>query len=256
MNPSAPGILDVPPPWLRGPAVVVDGWIELDTARAVEYQPMAEREILFELAAVTDQPRALAFVQRFGLLHCGPGTTRARERLDTMLDDAHGVRCAVLLYTAVNRAMHGDHDEAAQALNDLRGRLAPLLCAVFQQDPATDQERMASATKLVAMMVSEGLADVRSAVTAAMEWDIEGEEAPGPGDFRFAPRPADLLGYAYHHFALEIVNRAPMRKCEGCARAFVIADRRQRFCSPTCATRARSRRFQERRRGLQREDHQ
>lgn len=252
MSTSAPGILDVPPLWLRGPAAIVDGWIELDAARAVKYQPIAEREILLDLAAVTDAPSALAFVQRFGLLHHGPGTPDPRERLDAMLKEANQVAVAVLLYVAVNRAMHGDDDEAAQGLNDLRDPLAPVL-ARFDPEPTTDRERMEAATKIVAMMVSEGLADVRSAITAALDWDIEGK---APGDFRFVPRPADLLGYAYHQFAMEIVSRAPMRNCEECARAFVIADRRQRFCSPTCATRARSRRFQARRRALHREDHQ
>lgn len=255
MNTSAPGTLDVPPLWLRGPAVIVDGLIKLDTARAVEYQPMAEREILLDLAAVKDESSALAFVQRFGLLHCAPGTPAPRERLATMLDEARRAACVVLLYVAVNRATHGDDDEAAQGLTDLRGQLAPLLRAAFEQPAGSDDERLAQATKLVARMVSDGLADVRSAVTAALEWDIDGE-TPGPGDFRFVPRPADLLGYAYHQLAMAIVNRAPMRNCEECARAFVIADRRQRFCSPTCATRVRSRRFQARQRALRRKEDQ
>jgi hypothetical protein len=106
------------------------------------------------------------------------------------------------------------------------------------------------------MVVSEGLEGATQSVTVAFEWETgPGARVPGyPGTFLFSPRPPDLSGYAWHQLAMAIVNRAPMRSCEKSGRTFPVRDRRQRFCAPTCASRARYRRWSSKRQPDNREE--
>jgi hypothetical protein len=69
-------------------------------------------------------------------------------------------------------------------------------------------------------------------------------EAVRPGILRIGVRPLSLVQVCYLVLALALAEKEPLDVCPECERVFVIEDRRQKFCSPGCANRARFRRFQ------------
>lgn len=225
--------------WLRGSASYDAGWIRLDRKRAEEYLPKPEDQILDDLMAVREPAEAVAFVQRYGLLHHGPGVAEFRERFrDWELKIKH-IRYAAHVYLLVRRAAsEGDQ----QALAELREHWEPNIIRPLYGDPppADDADILGLASMFVASMVSLGLRGVEEGLGTTV-----GEYTPmaAPQRFFLQPRPADLLGHAYHQLAVRIVGQVPISECAECSRLFVVEDRRQRFCSKTCGNRARYRRW-------------
>lgn len=236
---SGVATLDVPPPWLRGPAALDDGWVVLDLERAREYQP-SEAGLPYDLAAVSAPADVIAFVQRHGLLRHGPGADEHRERLRDFEEQALGLRYILRVYQELRRGLSEDRGESVEGLRALRGELRPALSDFFEAPASSDEELLAQASVTIAQGISQGLEGVEESVGAAV---VGGGS---PGLFGFAPRPPDLVGYAYHQLAMAVVSRAAMRTCAECGRFFPVKDRRQRFCTPTCASRARYRRWSKR----------
>jgi hypothetical protein len=56
-----------------------------------------------------------------------------------------------------------------------------------------------------------------------------------------------LRGFCYLSMAQGLADRIPIGVCEECDAVFAIEDGRQRFCGGRCSTRARQRRFREKR---------
>lgn len=248
--PTRTGVLQLPNPrpWLRGPAKITDGWIELDAERSREYQPMEERDLLWDLAAAGESLEPVIFVARHGLLRHGPDADEHRERLEDFENSAWTIRYSLRLYLELRRALGNERREEGRKA--LRGELRPVLDHLFAQRANGDDELIAQAGGALARIASDGLAGTETGVDTAYQWLTDSGD-PGPADlFMYSPRPPDLLGYAYYQLARDVlVNRAPVRTCEDCGRFFTFADPRQRFCTPTCASRVRQRRWQAKRAG-------
>lgn len=249
MQRSGRAVRAEPPPWLRGPARYADGWIELDSGRAEEYHPMEEVDLLYDLAAIQRPDEAVAFARRYGLLRHGRDGCEHREQFGKWQDVATVLTGLLVATRTLREAIEGDPDARA----DLWSRFEPITGKHFgaRVTPGSDGELFDQVSKWVAWGVNEGLEGVEVQLRAASDLlPASGGSAPGPpGLFLFSPRPKDLVGYAYHQLALALANRVPMHECPACRRFFVVADRRQNYCSPTCAGRVRYRRWAERKRG-------
>jgi hypothetical protein len=227
-----------PMEWLRGPAKLDDGWIELDRERARRYTPFAEAGLMYDLAAIRRPPDALAFVQRYGLLHHGPDAQDSRERFADFESAALELSNTIGIYNLIRRAVRGEQD-SGDAMSQLWD-LAPQLAEGFDGEAKSADELVDQATQLVTYWTNQGLRGVDFKVVPSAHWGGQ------VGDFSLSAHTPTLLGSAYQQLAQAIVGRMPMRSCPECGRYFVFKDKRQRFCSATCGSRARQRRFAER----------
>lgn len=226
-----------PTTWLRGVATIAGEWIVLDPARAEEYEPYGETELVFDLANIRRPPEALVFVQRYGLLRHGPGAGSFRERFADFESEALAFHGLLHLCAFLRRAVNGD----AEALGWLRDVWQPHQRPMFQAAAADDGELLMQVSKVIALVISEGLNGTEQGIVSGAEWG----DPPALDRFMLAARPPDLLGYAYHQVAMLLVNRVPTAPCQDCGRYFLVTDQRQRYCSKTCGNRARHRRWLE-----------
>jgi hypothetical protein len=231
-----------PVQWLRGPANLNDGWVELDRQRAHPYTPMEEVDLMYDLAAIRRPPDALAFVQRYGLLRHGPGADKLRESFAEIETAALTLDTTIAWYLRIARVVRGDTEDANNAIREM-WRLAPKLGEHFDGTAKSDDELIDQATQLVAYWTNQGLIGVESKVTPSAHYTDPRGNRGEAGGFSMSAHATTLLGLAYHQLALTITMRIPLRECVECGRYFEIKDRRQRFCSPTCGSRARQRRF-------------
>ena len=241
-----------PPEWLRGPARLEGEHIVLDTRRAERYPPMATTDLAFDLAAIRRPSDSLEFCRRYGLLWHGPDSEDYREEVSRWQDEALELTGVLQLNSAVRRAVAGDQ----AAVTEMRESWDPILASILDAPGVSehlggtrDDQLLIVASSFVATTVSEKLAGVEEGIGAAVDFiDPSGTVLGPPGAYIFTPHPQNLLGYAYHHVALLLVGREPTDVCLECGRFFLIADRRQQFCSKSCAGRARQRRWIQRRR--------
>jgi hypothetical protein len=237
-----------PPDWLRGEARLEGEWIVLDPKRSEKYRPIGEENLVFDLASITQPGEAVVFARKYGLLWHGPGAAQHAEQFSEWEKEATFIRIILMVYAALGSAISGDED----SLNKLRA-YERFWQGWFQAATTSDEELLMQASKFVAWATSEGLRGVEEGVSAAFETDHppgSGKWGP-PGVFLLNAHPPDLLGYAYHQLALTIVRGVPATRCLECGRVFVISHKRMKFCSATCSSRARQRRFGENRRKQQ-----
>jgi hypothetical protein len=230
-----------PPDWLRGPATIDGEWIVLDRRRGELYVPYSQRDLAFDLAAIAEPTDAVAFVRRYGLLRHGPDASEYREPFAEWEEVALALQGILTSYDRLRRALRGD-ESARRWLWD---RWEPVTGDEFEARADTDDELYAQTSKSIAWHLAEGLSGVEEGVLSGVDWETRpgSRTAGGPLDFRFAVRPRDLVGYAFHQVAMKIVNRAAMTACAECGRMFEIHDARQQYCADRCANRARRRRW-------------
>jgi len=233
-------VATVPATWLRGPANYENGWIVLDRERAREYQPFGERDLLLDLATVRSTYEATAFVQRYGLLRHGSGSKEFRERFADWDAEASRLRVILNLYLTLRQALEGD----AEALDRLREVWEP---APGETSPAaipSDQQILVSTSSLIGQRISERLLGAKEGFMTRRDEDGRLK----PGEFHFFIALPDLLTMAYYELGRVLSGRVPLATCAECGRAFEVKDRRQKYCSKTCGSRARYRRWSEKRR--------
>ena len=234
------------PQWLRGEARYDRGWLSLDRATTEEYQPFQESGLLFDLAAVREPQDAIAFVRRYGLLRHGPDDADLREPFSQWQADATTLAGMLAMTRAVRASAAGDEDASAE----LWQVWEPGLRRAFQAPAADDDELRQQASVAVAWLVSEGLKGAEERLEADVQWGYGPEEGGGdPGQFHLSIHPPSLLALIYHQLAMLLTGRVPLGTCEECGRFYAMDDPRKRFCSPTCASRSRRRRWRERQDG-------
>jgi hypothetical protein len=233
-----------PVKWLHGPARIEGEFVVLDPSRARPYFPIAEQELVYDLAAVRRPQDALAFVQRYGLLTHGPDANEHREALSLFVKEALSVTFALTLYLSIRKAVGSEALAASDAIRELREFLPEFLPELGVARKTTDHGVIDLASRTVAGLVNSGLVGVESKIEHAGGYE-EGER----GDFLLSARSPTLRGLIYHQLALLITTRFPLRTCaeSECGRFFPVRDKRQQFCSATCSGRARQRRWAERR---------
>jgi hypothetical protein len=228
--------------WLRGRALLDEDYIVLDKAHSTEYQPMTTTELLFDLAAIRRPSDALPFVRRYGLLFHGPDADEFREPWSEWERTALLLSGFLHMHVSLHKAVRGD----AAAAEELRSRWGETVKGFYKQEAPTEEMFFLQVTDFLAHWTTQGLEGAQFGVGPAAFFQKDGEPYGGPGDFVLTVNPPNLLGYAYNQFAHFLNQGVPGARCPECGRVFVIKDRRQRFCSPQCAQRARYRRWKER----------
>ncbi|MCY4602513.1 MAG: CGNR zinc finger domain-containing protein [Acidobacteria bacterium] len=254
--------------WLRGPAWIDNDRIVFDTTRATTYQPLTEPQLGIELARVHTEDEVVAFVRRYGLLQSKPEPTNVdgllHEVVIFFLMNAYAVAGVLEWAVRLRQAAGGD----STALSELRkGKTIPPesrypihkgggLDTMARADRLwVPDERLVDADdRTVLMRSSERMAAYLNALLRGEDAGIQfvdraamGEDAP-PTRWRLGMMPSTLLGACYLSVALTLVDQKPIGICAepSCRRIYFIDDGRQRFCTATCANRARFKRYKER----------
>jgi hypothetical protein len=226
--------------WVRGPARIERGQISLDPVATEEYYPFETTTLVFDLAAIRTADDAITFATRHGLLRCADLSGLHSEAVEEWFEEASDLRWILQLHTTLRRAVRGD----SRAIERI-WEFEPDFRLFFSESAPSDEEVLGQASLAIAWLVNDHLEGVREHVVAEVEIEATpgSDSAGSPGSFRISAIADTLLGYAYHHLLLTVVNRRPMIDCEECGRFFIVDDKRQRFCSAKCAGRARYRRW-------------
>lgn len=225
--------------WLRGPVTLTpDKWLVLDWAQAVKYQlalEAQERALVFDLANIHQPKDAVRFAEQHGLLWHGPEATDLREPFVDWWKEANDLRKTLDLCLTLRHAR-----ARIVGIRTLRNVLG-------QNRVGSDADMFAHASMLLSERVNQKLADTTIHVAA----DVGAEG--WAGTFRLDLASASPLHHAYFQLAQALLNNVQFAKCPEpvCHRFFAQTDARQHYCSPTCANRARQRRWAERARSTQ-----
>jgi hypothetical protein len=225
------------PQWLRGPARIVGGEVVLDEERAELYTPYNMDRAIFELAALVQSKDNIgAFVRRYGLLRREPellGTGKCRESVSEWHDAIQGAWAAVHLYRKLREAAKTGSADPVRALG-IDWTKAP--------ETSTDKEYLASRSILLARLINDQLRHCPTALAPV----YSSEHGIELGGFVFTSTPPDLLTAAYADFATLVATRAELKECPGCGRMFFPESGRQKYCTKSCASTSRWRRWKER----------
>jgi hypothetical protein len=232
------------PRWLRGPAKIQGDWITLERSRAEFYAPLETppagraQSLVFALAGVKTRRDIAAFVSKFGLLRHGPEDSALRESVAEFESEASTLQEVLWLANAVRAAVGGD-DEQAEIIRQHAGMLREF----FREPAPSDEGLFMQASKVIAWIVSDRLQETTMRMDAACELVLPDNR---PGVFLLNVHPPNLLGWVYYQVAHMLVERGPLTTCQECGRVFAPHDKRQRYCEPKCANRARFAIYKER----------
>jgi hypothetical protein len=234
------------PHWARGPAQIIGDEIVLDENRAQPYFLYEPRELMFDFAELAadlsnlDPRRAMAFVRRYGLLWHGAedmGSGKCREPLRDWWIQSHMFALTADLYVRLKEAVKTGSAE------QLRTSPLDFMKAIEGGDPEDDQFCIEAASLYLAEAISFNLKGSHLGVSASLGLDIERR---GPLTFLLTQNPPNLVAAAYAQLAMAMVNRAPMVECQGCGRMFIPESGKQKYCTKSCASTSRWRRWKER----------
>ena len=245
--------------WLRGSARVEGDWIVLDRTSAQSYflDEVAEEPLVTELAAIRTPREAADFASRYGLLRIGARDSgELRERWSAWEGAARRLSDILAVYRALTNALAGEQEATETLWQDLLPRILSqpvgravareggevVIVSAGPQNPETDANLFRLAGNWLIVTINNGLEESRELQTTMNL----GQKAPG--EFVIAPSPPTLLALAYYQAMLHLVRRDPLERCQECQRFFIVTDRRQRHCATACATRARQRRWAQRKR--------
>lgn len=223
------------PEWVRGPARIVDGEIILDENRAERYMPDNLDRALFELATASDYQAFRAFVRRYGLLWHGPnslGTGECRESVSEWQQAAYEANVIVLLCTKLREAARTGSADPVRSLN-----------MTWQGLPETsnDEDYLVQVSRGLARLINNHVSQYPTVLIPAFIF----EEKTPPGEFVFGYQPPNLHKALYTNFATMIVQRAELKECVGCGRIFHPESGKQKYCTKSCASTSRWRRWKE-----------
>jgi hypothetical protein len=106
-----------------------------------------------------------------------------------------------------------------------------------------DEECLEAVSVVLAEWITEGMQGTEAGLVSTSRLDVHPR---GPATFLLAQLPPDLLAAAYGQFALLIANKAPISTCPGCGRLFNPKSGKQKYCTSSCASTSRWRRWKDR----------
>ena len=187
----------------------------------------------------------MRFVRRHGLLWHGPeavGSGECRESLREVGVAGFTLSFIVTFYQRLMEAVETGSVEPVRNLRFLQNYASDIL-----NQATNDDEYLMLASMLLAQHINQKLAGCREGIAAACGFQgADGGPMAGPGVFMHDVHPSNLEAAAYHHFTQLIVAHAELRACPGCGRTFAPKSRKQKYCTPSCASTSRGRRFRER----------
>jgi len=234
------------PAWARGPARIEGDDIVLDESRAEEYYLFEPTDLMFDLADLAADPAnpdprgALAFVRRYGLLWHGKealGSGECREPLGDWWRESYVLAVTADLYVRLKESARSGSAESLRA--------GPVDYAAFEDMGVTeeDDDLIEVSSLLLAETISARLKGCDLGISSSLGLDVQPR---GPLTFLLTQNPPDLLTAAYAQLAMAMVSRAPMQECPGCGRMFIPESGKQKYCTKSCASTSRWRRWKER----------
>jgi hypothetical protein len=253
------------PEWARGPARIVGDEIVLDEDRAEPYILGEALYVEFALEDLDeDYPQsAVAFARRYGLLWHGAdslGTGECRERLSDWWDVANELHFVLTLYRGVQESLRTESVEPIRALEIDWSAIDWSALTVDdgsrhgwpKEGPDVELDRgeeyadevyLADVCQVLADFINLGLEDCE---VGFLSLTMPGEEHNQPGKFGLQIAPQNLVGAAYASYASVIAKRQEIKECPGCGRMFFPGSGRQKYCTKSCASTSRWRRWKER----------
>jgi hypothetical protein len=222
------------PTWVRGVARIVEGEIALDETTIETYSPMSGAGLLASLLAIEDEVGVARFASRFGLLRCRSGVLR--EPLADWWLERDVLRGTLAL---------------AHDLDAADGDLAKAEAEAAWRSTATDPHDSLRAARAVVEAMCRGLGE--TAVVLGEVDTVDRVHLGEPDDgrvFTLRATAGTLLGFAYLEAARLVTGKRQMRRCPDCGLVFAPTHRRQTYCSPQHASRARFRRYRDRRQSV------
>jgi len=249
------------PYWARGPARIVGEEIVLDEDRAELYS--LSNAVLVEFALEDldeDYPQsAVAFARRYGLLWHGAeylGTGECRERLSDWWNVANELHLVLTLYRSVQEAVRTGSVEPIRSLGIDWSAIGWSTLMVEdgsrlgwpEEEPDsteeyTDDLYFVDMCKILAELVNLGLEECGVGLLSLSSPDTEYSQ---PGKFLIGVAPQNLVSAAYANYATIIAKRQDIEECPGCGRMFSPESGRQKYCTKSCASTSRWRRWKER----------
>ena len=233
-------LLASPQRWVRGEArydrrtglvsLITEGETRPDVYRL---DPIAAKELVYDLSEVADARSALRFVRTWGLLGQGPdevltalateGATMS-EPLDQMTEVGSLFARLLRIWTAIRTG----------------GDLRP-----FEPYPwstlAPNDEPGVRVRLYLATVVNDGMnvdsVDGRDRPAEILVWDRTSDR------FWIGVHARSLLARAFRELARIIASNIELRTCDGCGRSFEAGDPRQRYHSPQCRQAHNMRRY-------------
>ena len=241
--------------WARGPTRIENGEIVLDKERAEVYtskSPEDSERMAFDLAALSRQGAtegdAVGFAVRYGLLWHGAddvGGGGCREPLQEWWIEAGRLNLVGALYQAI---MDSRRDGSEKPVQNLLRRSAAIGFPFLRAEGEDYVKNyIAGASVILQDMINDGLNAGLNEIPPSRAGKRRcwwGLAAVGPGEFRLAQYPPDLLSRAYSAFAALIANNVPTRSCKVCGKLFRPKTRRSVACEEHVSTN-RSRRWRE-----------
>jgi hypothetical protein len=265
---------------VRGPGVIDDGMVDIDFDHVEFYDWSRAESLPYDLAAIRHEADILGFVRRWGLL----GTTSDEpdesnpEPTEDWWDAARNINFLLYLHALVDKYERGTLTSARDVAEFWAGIYTG---SVFGNDGSDTTlwkwlteptEREQKTSEAIGSLLNGDLdvmvEDIRTEILEEELWEIErqpvklsvrridslaeelgiDEHEMPPGNYALTVRCDNLLARAYVQLALEVTRGVPAEICPEDGRVFAVRDPRQRYCSPQCAGRARSRRFAQKKR--------
>jgi hypothetical protein len=223
------------PEWVRGPARIIDDEIVLDESRAERYMPDNLDRAIFQLAAASDYQDFRAFVRRYGLLWHGPnylGTGKCRESVLNWQKAGYEANVIVLLYMGLREAERTGSADPVRSIHMTWPGLP---------ETSNDEDFLKHVSMGVAGLINNHVAQYPTVLIPAFSFE---EKAP-PGEFVFGHQPPNLHEALYTNFATMIAQQADLKECPGCGRVFHPESGKQKYCTKSCASTSRWRRWKE-----------
>jgi hypothetical protein len=233
------------PHWARGPARLVGDEVILDEDRAERYYMYEPTDLLFDLADLGADPNSrdprevVSFVRRYGLLWHGAehlGSGECREPLSEWWAEARALALTGDLYMRLKDSLQTGSAEPLRTI--------PVdFTSVFGTQAPDDQGFMDQASVFLAEAISMKLEGCNLGVASSVQLDVQPR---GSGIFLLSQNPPNLVSAAYAQLAMAMVNRAPIEECPGCGRMFIRESGKQKYCTKSCASTSRWRRWKAR----------
>jgi hypothetical protein len=263
------------PVWFRGPARRDGEWVVFDARRAVVYNPTNEPRVGVDLARVRTPEDAVAFVERYGPLwsldtekislsklgglaissdtKITGGPAERRERVADILAEARHLHDFIRDGRDAQRSAAGDLAARERVVREVQARLQQNdeslrrsasgdLIELDHVRQANERYRADALQRPETWLTEHDAWRLSIQIRESVRPHIQGD---GAGRFRVLLVGETLLDFCL----LSVVNalaRETLDTCPECVRVFIVDDKRQKFCEPKCANRARFRAWQDR----------
>ncbi len=240
--------------WAKGRARVENGEIVLDLDRAEEYEfnsPEDSERMAFDLAVLArgGEKEVVSFAGRYGLLwHGWDDLKRSGECRESLLDwwaESGRLYLVGLFHDALIKTKRDGSVKPVQDL--LRRSGAPGFPFLSPSRKNFHHNYVTLASLILQDMINEGLNGGPNEIPPSGTGKRRcwwGLKVVGPGEFRLAQYPPDLLSRAYSAFSVLIAGNVETRFCPVCGIQFRPKSRRSDAC-PDHVNTYRSQRWRE-----------